>query len=127
MSKRIVYDIDGTVDLNLWGTWTHIPTGKRLLNPGVNPEKIKYVITGRPESKRELTLNHLVELGVTPKILFMNPLGILDPSYMMMMKASYLNILKADVYVDDDPIWKFQMHKYWNGIVIDSTELGKYV
>jgi len=88
---------------------------------------VKYVITGRPESKWELTMQHLTELGVTHKVLFMNPLGILDFEYIMMMKANYLRILKAGIYVDDDPIWKFQFHKYWDGIVIDSTELGKYV
>ena len=85
------------------------------------------MITGRPESKRELTMKHLEELGITPKVLFMNPLGLLDFEYMMMMKANYLRILLADIYVDDDPTWKFKMHKYWGGIVIDSTELGRYV
>jgi len=127
MSKRICFDIDGTLDLNLWGTWTHQPTGSRLLNPGVNPDKVKYVITGRPESKRELTMQHLTELGVKPKVLFMNPLGILDFDYIMMMKACYLRILKADIYVDDDVTWKFKMHKYWDGLVIESSELGRYV
>lgn len=127
MSLRICFDIDGTIDLNLWGTWTHLPTGRRLLNPGINPAKVKYVITGRPESKRELTMQHLTELGVTPKVLFMNPLGILDFEYIMMMKACYLRILKADIYVDDDVTWKFKMHKYWDGLVIESSELGRYV
>jgi len=72
-------------------------------------------------------MKHLEELGITPKVLFMNPLGLLDFEYMMMMKANYLRILLADIYVDDDPTWKFKMHKYWGGIVIDSTELGRYV
>jgi hypothetical protein len=127
MGNRIVYDFDGTIDLNPWGAWTHIPTGCRVLNPGINPDKVKYVVTGRPESKRELTVKHLEEVGVYPKVLFMNPLGILDQDYMMMMKAAYLNILKAHVYVDDDPLWKFNFPKYWDGIICDSTELGRYL
>ncbi|MFA5306040.1 MAG: hypothetical protein WC365_01185 [Candidatus Babeliales bacterium] len=124
---RIVYDIDGTVDLNLWGAWTHQPTGRRFLNPCVNPVKVKYVITGRPETRRELTLAHLKELGVTPKVLLMNPLGITEPKYLYMMKANYLRVLLADVYVDDDPMWTKNLPKYWDGIVCNTTELGRYV
>lgn len=127
MSNRIVYDIDGTVDLNLWGTWTHVATGRRFLNPNINPDRVKYVITGRPESKRDITVAHLNELGVKPKVLFMNPLGILDFNYIVQMKAAYLSLLLADVYVDDDPLWALHLPKYWDGIICDSTMVGRYI
>jgi hypothetical protein len=124
---RIVYDIDGTIDLELWSAWSHRPDGRFFVNPSVNPSKVKYIVTGRPEHHREYTLRILKQMGITPKVLFMNALGILDQEYVMKMKAAYLNILLADVYVDDDIIWKFKFHKYWDGIIIDSTELGRYV
>jgi len=66
-------------------------------------------------------------MGIYPKVLLMNPLGITEPKYLMKLKAACLNILLADVYVDDDYMWKVHFHKYWNGIVCDSTEVGRYV
>lgn len=127
MSNRIVYDIDGTLDLNLWGAWSHLATGKRFLNPNINPNRVKYIITGRPEIRRELTVTHLNEMGIAPKVLFMNPLGILDFDYIVRMKAAYLSILKADVYVDDDPLWLNKLSNHWDGILCDSTQVGRYL
>lgn len=127
MSNRIVYDIDGTVDLQLWSTWDHQPRGKRILNPCINPTRVKYIITGRHEIHRQYTLDGLKGLGITPKVLLMNPLGIMDFDYLLKMKAAYLSILKADVYVDDDPIWAMQLPKHWKGIVCDSTMIGRYL
>ena len=101
--------------------------GRRFMNPSINPSKVKYIITGRPEKYRKYTMNVLKQMGIIPKVMFMNPLGILDQPYVFKMKAAYLNILNADVYVDDDPIWKFKFRKFWDGIIIDSTELGRYV
>lgn len=127
MSKRIVYDIDGTIDLQVWSVYDHIDRGRVFLNPNVNPHKVKYIVTGRFEEMRARTLEHLDMLGVHPKILCMNVMRITDPKYIYEMKANYLRILKADIYVDDDARFKLFMPKYWDGLVIDSTELGAYI
>lgn len=127
MSKKIVYDIDGTCDLGVWSVWDHVDRDKVFLNPNINPNKVKYIITGRFEEMRSRTLEHLDMMGIRPKIMCMNVLRITDPDYMYKMKAAYLNILRAHIYVDDDPRFKFFIPKYWDGIVIDSTELGAYL
>lgn len=127
MSNKIVWDIDGTIDLGVWSTYDHIDRNKVFLNPNVNPSKVKYIITGRFEEMRERTMEHLKMMGVTPKIMFMNVLRRTDPDYLYRMKAGYLNVLCADIYVDDDPRFKIFMPKYWDGVVIDSTELGAYL
>ena len=111
MSKKIVYDIDGTIDLGVWSTWDHVDRGKVFLNPNINPDRVKFIITGRFESFRKRTLEHLDMMGVHPKIMCMNLTQRLDPDYLYRMKAAYLNILDAHVYVDDDPRFKIFMPK----------------
>lgn len=127
VANKIIYDIDGTIDLQVWSVWDHKDRGKVFLNPNINPDRVKFIVTGRFESYRKRTLEHLDMLGIHPKILCMNVLNRLDPDYLYRMKAAYLNILEAHVYVDDDPRFKIYMPKYWDGIVIDSTELGRYI
>lgn len=127
MSNRIIYDVDGTIDLGVWSVWDHVDRNRVFLNPNINPHKVKFIVTGRFEEMRSRTLEYLTMMNIHPKIMCMNVLRITNPEYMYEMKANYLRILKADVYVDDDPRFKFFMPKYWDGIVIDSTELGAYL
>lgn len=127
MSRKVCYDIDGTLDLGVWSCYDHIDKNKVFLNPNINPHKVKWIITGRWEMMRSRTLEHLEMLDVRPYVLCMNPILNYEPNYLYRMKAKYLEMLDIDVYVDDDPRFKLFMPTYWDGIVVDSTELGAYV
>ena len=127
MGVKVAFDLDGTLDLGVWGSYDHIDRDKVFLNPNINPHKVKWVITGRVESMRERTLEHLKMMNVEPFALCMNPILNYEPEYLYRMKAKYLEMLDIKVYVDEDPRFKIFMPKYWDGIVIDSTELGAYV
>jgi hypothetical protein len=127
MTRKVAFDLDGTLDLGVWSCWDHIDRSMLFLNPNINPNKVKWVITGRHESMRWRTLEHLAMLGIKPFVLCMNPILNYEPQHIYKMKAHYLMMLDIGVYVDDDPRFKIFMPKYWDGIVIDSTELGRYV
>lgn len=111
----------------MWSCYDHIDRGKVFLNPNINPNKVKWVITGRYEAMRQRTLEHLDMLGIKPYVLCMNPILNYDAKYIYKMKAHYLDMLDIKIYVDDDPRWKLFLPKLWDGIVIDSTEVGRYV
>jgi len=127
MSRKIAFDIDGTVDLGIWSSYDHVDRNMVFLNPNINPKKVKWVITGRVESMRQRTLEHLDMMGIKPYVLCMNPILNYEPNYLYRMKAKYLEMLDISIYVDDDPRFKIFMPKYWDGLVIDSTELGRYI
>jgi hypothetical protein len=119
--------VDGTLDLGVWSCYDHIDRGLLFLNPNINPKKVKWVITGRCEAMRSRTLEHLKMINVEPFVLCMNPILNYEADYLYKMKAKYLEMLDIKIYVDDDPRFKLFMPKFWDGLVIDSTELGRYL
>lgn len=127
MSNKIAYDLDGTLDVSCWGVWSHDPKHARRLNSNINPNRVKFVVTGRFETVREMTMAHLAEMGIRPLMLLMNPSRTYDAEYLFRMKSQYLDWIDAAVYVDDDPLVQINLPKYWDGIVIGSEQLGAYI
>lgn len=82
--------------------WSH-----NHLNPQLQPgdhELINHIITGRPEYRREMTMEELGRQGITPKKMWMwsntEPYTHLK---CLEWKAASLFALTADYYIDDDP------------------------
>lgn len=123
---KVFWDIDGTIMLNPLPSpnWEdpaarHPTTGEPIsgqmpiynsrahLNPELSLEdlrQIKYVITSRPEFRRETTLRQLRQHGIYCDLLVMSP-EIYDRDLWAWYKAMELDNHNAQYYVDNDPMF----------------------
>lgn len=123
---KVYWDIDGTILLNPLPSpnWEdpaarHPTTGEPIsgqmpiynsrahLNPELTLDdlkQIKYVITSRPEFRRETTLRQLRQHGIYPDDLIMYPGSqIYSRDRAAEYKAIQLDLYGATHYVDNDP------------------------
>lgn len=129
---KTIWDIDGTILLNPLPQpdWddphaTHPTTGESIygempvynsynaLNPelqGGDLEQIRHILTGRPESRRQLTLHTLRSHNITPRSLTLWPQNrIYSRADCIIWKAFILWWQCADYYVDNDPIFRQEL------------------
>lgn len=123
---RIAYDIDGTLVYSIFQEVEPRIRSVPVLNPLIDPDRVKVIVSGRSETTREETLTLLNMLGIYPKTLILNGRDIFDLDYICAFKASALNRINAKIYVDDDPITHMMMRNKWTGKIIYSDML-KYV
>jgi hypothetical protein len=124
-----IWDIDGTILLNPLPQpdWddpyaTHPTTGEDIyghmpiynshayLNLELQPgdlEQIRYLLTGRPESRLQLTLHALKKYGIEPLTLALWPQSrIYSRLDCIAWKARSLDWMNAAYYVDNDPEYR---------------------
>ncbi|MDE2517948.1 MAG: hypothetical protein O0X93_01690 [Methanocorpusculum sp.] len=129
INKTTVWDIDGTILLNPlpqpdWDNphAKHPTTGEDIygdmpiynshayLNPELQPgdlEQIRHLLTGRPESRLQLTLLTLIKYGIEPIFLHLWPQGrIYSRAGCISWKAHTLDWMNAAYYVDNDPAYR---------------------
>lgn len=123
---KTIWDIDGTILLNPLPQpdWddphaTHPTTGESIygempiynsyttLNPelqGGDLEQIRHILTGRPESRRQLTLHTLRSHNITPRSLTLwSQNRIYSRTDCITWKAHSLDSMNAAYYIDNDP------------------------
>lgn len=126
MKMKVFWDIDGTIMLNPLPSpnWEdpaarHPTTGepisgqmpiynsRAVLNSELTSSdirQIKYVITSRPEFRRETTVRQLQQHGIKCDVLVMSP-EIYKRDLWARYKAIELVNWDADYYIDNDPIF----------------------
>jgi hypothetical protein len=136
---KTFWDIDGTILLNSlqnpqWDkpSQVHPITGESImgdmpvyqaysfLNPKIRPHElhqIRYVITGRPEFRRAITLLQLQQATIRPENLIMFPQPeSYDQDVCAFYKAIELENHQAKCYVDDDPDFLLKVENNLNDL-----------
>ena len=124
-----IWDIDGTILLNPLPQpdWddphaTHPTTGEgiygempiynsyTIINPELHPgdmEQIRHILTGRPESRLQLTLRALKKYDIEPVAITLWPQNrIYSRADCIEWKARSIDWMNAAYYVDNDPAYR---------------------
>lgn len=130
-----IWDIDGTIILNDlpqpdWDdpNGIHPTTGENIygdmteynkhayLNPHIFKKDlgtIHNILTGRPDTRRDLTLQTLKNIGIIPDTIRFWPSDkIYSRNACLAWKARILWLMDADYYVDDDPAYRRDLVKH---------------
>jgi len=114
--KKIAYDLDGTIIISKFKNhWLK----KRFnrLNPKVNIEDIKIIITARNYKDKKITLKTLKRFGMNPdkiKIIY-NPLKMWHNTYVVQFKKAFCEIYHIDEYIDNDKEINFGIRELSGG------------
>lgn len=126
MTTRTIFDVDGTILINdlPQPDWddpdaVHPITGEHIyghmpiynchcrLNPQLQHgdlDLIRYILTGRPECRKDLTIKALAAHGIQPILVGMWPqTRRYTHADCIAWKANYLRWVHAAYYVDNDP------------------------
>lgn len=103
-----IYDINFEHYLHSMGYEWYVSTHR--INKNVVKSDVNIILTGRFSSMRILFRRELENMGFYPETIIMNPY---DNRFInLQWKASVLNEMRADFYIDDDPIMCRKLQPY---------------